>query len=117
VLARGLNLAAPVSDSIICERSFKFAVRIVRLCDRFAHRSLATRHVCQQLLKSGTSIGSNAEEGQEAQTKPDYLAKMGVARKEARETSRRNPYGEAIGQRAAMDSSLPSALVPYALMP
>jgi four helix bundle protein len=61
-------------------------VRVVRLCDRISKRSLATRHVCQQLLKARTSIGSNAEEGQEAQTKADYLAKMAIARKEARET-------------------------------
>jgi four helix bundle protein len=33
-----------------------------------------------------TSIGSNAEEAQEAQTKADYIAKMSIARKEARET-------------------------------
>ena len=33
-----------------------------------------------------TSIGSNAEEAQEAQTKPDYIAKMAVSRKESRET-------------------------------
>ena len=37
-------------------------------------------------MKSGTSIGSNAEEAQEGQTKPDYLAEMAVSRKEARET-------------------------------
>jgi four helix bundle protein len=34
----------------------------------------------------GTSIGSNAEEAQDAQTKPDYVAKMSVSRKESRET-------------------------------
>ena len=37
-------------------------------------------------MKSGTSIGSNAEEAQEGQTKPDYIAKLSVARKESRET-------------------------------
>ena len=34
----------------------------------------------------GTSIGANAEEAQDAQTKPDYVAKMAVSRKESRET-------------------------------
>jgi len=34
----------------------------------------------------GTSIGANAEEAQDAQTKPDYIAKMSVSRKESRET-------------------------------
>lgn len=39
-----------------------------------------------QLLRSGTSIGANVEEAQAAQTKPDSIAKMSIARKEARET-------------------------------
>ena len=37
-------------------------------------------------MKCGTSIGSNAEEAQEGQTKPDYIAKLSVSRKESRET-------------------------------
>lgn len=37
-------------------------------------------------MASGTSIGANVEEAQEGQTKPDYIAKMSVSRKEARET-------------------------------
>jgi four helix bundle protein len=75
-----------VSESIICERAFEFAARIIKLCDRIAPRSVSSRHVASQLVRCGTSIGSNAEEAQEGQTKPDYLAKMGVSRKEARET-------------------------------
>jgi len=38
-------------------------------------------------MECGTSIGSNAEEAQEGQTKPDYIAKMSISRKEARETT------------------------------
>lgn len=37
-------------------------------------------------MRCGPSIGANAEEAQDAQTKPDYSAKMSVARKESRET-------------------------------
>lgn len=37
-------------------------------------------------MESGTSIGSNAEEAQEGQSKPDFIAKMSISRKEARET-------------------------------
>ncbi|MEP5612083.1 MAG: four helix bundle protein, partial [Cyclobacteriaceae bacterium] len=40
----------------------------------------------QQLLKCGTSIGANIQEAQAAQTKPDFIAKMSIASKEARET-------------------------------
>jgi four helix bundle protein len=37
-------------------------------------------------MKCGTSIGSNAEEAQDGQSKPDFIAKLSVSRKEARET-------------------------------
>jgi len=44
------------------------------------------RHVAWQLMRCGTSIGANAAEAQEAQTKPDFVAKLAVSRKESRET-------------------------------
>ena len=37
-------------------------------------------------MRYGTSVGSNAEEAQEAQSRADYIAKMNISRKEARET-------------------------------
>jgi len=73
-------------SSIICQRSFDLAVRIVKLCERLYKRGPLGMHVAQQLLESGTSIGANAEEAQEGQTKPDYIAKMAISRKESRET-------------------------------
>jgi four helix bundle protein len=72
--------------SSICERAFVFAVRIIRVCERLCERGTIGRHVANQLLKAGTSIGANAEEGQEGQTKPDFLAKLAISRKESRET-------------------------------
>ncbi len=41
----------------------------------------------KQLYKSGTSIGANIHEGLQAQSKPDFISKMGIALKEASETS------------------------------
>ena len=76
-----------MSDSIICKRSFEFASRILTLVARLWDRGPAARHVATQMMRCGTSIGSNAEEAQEGQTKPDYIAKMSVSRKEARETT------------------------------
>jgi four helix bundle protein len=38
-------------------------------------------------MRCATSIGSNVEEAQEAQTKADFIAKMSISRKEARETT------------------------------
>lgn len=75
-----------MSTSLICDRSFEFARRIVPLCDRMASRGFSARHVAGQLIRSGTSIPANAHEAQEGQTKPDFIAKISISRKEARET-------------------------------
>jgi four helix bundle protein len=75
-----------MSDSIICERSFEFSVRILHLCARLWDQGPKARRVASELIRSGTSIGANAEEAQDGQTKPDYIAKMSVSRKESRET-------------------------------
>ena len=75
------------SHSIICDRSFEFASRALKLCDRLHDRGPSARHIANQLMRCGTSIGANAEEAQEGQSKADFIAKLSVSRKEARETS------------------------------
>jgi four helix bundle protein len=75
-----------VVESIICVRSFEFACRILTLSEQLWNRGPAARHVAAQLMRCGTSVGSNAEEAQEGQTKPDFIAKLSVSRKESRET-------------------------------
>ena len=40
----------------------------------------------KQLLRSGTSIGANVSEAEQAQSKPDFISKMSIALKEASET-------------------------------
>jgi hypothetical protein len=75
-----------MSDSIISARAFEFAVRIMRLADAISIARPGTRHLVVQLVHAGTSIGANAEEAQEAQTKADFIARLSVSRKEARET-------------------------------
>ena len=42
--------------------------------------------MANQLLRSGTSVGANVEEGQAAQSEADFVSKYSIARKEARET-------------------------------
>jgi four helix bundle protein len=76
-----------MTTSIICERAFAFALRILKLADVVRKRGPAGYHIAQQLIGCGTSIGSNAEEAQEAQTKADFVAKLSVSRKESREVS------------------------------
>jgi four helix bundle protein len=75
-----------MAESIICARAFEFAARTLALTDRLWARGPSGRHVASQLMRSGTSIGANAEEAQEGQSKADFIAKMSIARKEARET-------------------------------
>jgi len=68
------------------ERTFRFATRVVKLCRHLDAQPGVSRTLAKQLLRSGTSIGANVEEGQAAQSKPDFIAKYSIARKEARET-------------------------------
>src|SRR6476660_1346498 len=75
-----------MSNSIISARAFEFAVRIVKLADGISSSRPAARHVATQLVQAGTSVGANAEEAQEAQTKADFIARLSISRKEARET-------------------------------
>jgi four helix bundle protein len=70
----------------ICDRSFDFAVRIVKLCETLNSASSVSRTLSDQLLRSGTSIGANIEEAQGGQSKADFISKMSIALKEARET-------------------------------
>lgn len=70
----------------IQERSFLFAVRIVKLCQFLEKQDRVSRTLAHQLLRSGTSVGANIEEAQAGQSKADFTAKMSIARKEARET-------------------------------
>lgn len=77
----------PATQPDIAERSFQFALQIVKLCDELFKRSDVARTIGRQLLRSGTSIGANVEEAQGAQSRADFVSKMNIALKEARETS------------------------------
>ena len=70
----------------ITERSFEFAVRIVKLCQFLDEKRGVPRVMGPQILRSGTSVGANVEEAQGAQSKADFNSKMSIALKEARET-------------------------------
>lgn len=70
----------------ITERAFQFAIRIVKLCQHLDEKPGVSRTLAKQLLRSGTSIGANLEEGKGSQSEADYLTKCSIACKEARET-------------------------------
>jgi four helix bundle protein len=73
-------------DNVIESKSFSFAVRIVKLC-----RNLQSDNkefvLSKQLLRSGTSIGANVAESQQAQSRADFISKLSIALKEAVETN------------------------------
>jgi four helix bundle protein len=68
------------------ERTFRFARRVVTLCQTLDKTPGVCRTLANQLLRSGTSIGANVEEGQASQSRADFIAKYSIACKEARET-------------------------------
>ncbi len=73
------------SDNIIVTKSFDFAKRIVNL-NKFLNKEKSEYILSKQILKSGTSIGANVFEAQNAQSNADFLSKMKIALKEATET-------------------------------
>ncbi|KAF0153651.1 MAG: hypothetical protein FD143_183 [Ignavibacteria bacterium] len=68
----------------IKERSFDFALSIIKLYSELKKYSEIV--LLKQLLRSGTSIGANVHEASAASSKRDFLNKMAIASKEARET-------------------------------
>jgi len=68
----------------IRERAYAFSLDIIRLYQQIKARNEFV--LSKQLLRSGTSIGANIEEASAAQSRKDFIAKMSVASKEARET-------------------------------
>lgn len=73
------------SENILMEKSYKFARRVIRL---YKHLTAKQKEyvLSKQILRSGTSIGANTTEADEAQSKPDFINKLSIALKEAVET-------------------------------
>jgi four helix bundle protein len=72
-------------NNIIVQKSYAFALQIIQL-----YKSLIDRKefvLSKQILRSGTSIGANIHEAVAGESKKDFVHKLGIAVKEARETS------------------------------
>ncbi|HCR54969.1 MAG TPA: four helix bundle protein [Cytophagales bacterium] len=73
-----------MKESVIVGKSFDFALTIIDL-----YRELVDKHeyvISKQILRSGTSIGANVEEAQAGISKKEFVNKLSIASKEARET-------------------------------
>ena len=80
----GDSMILPPRD--IIQRTFAFAVRIVGLCGKLDERRGVGRVMMSQILRAGTSIPANVEEAQAAESKADFICKLSITLKEARET-------------------------------
>ena len=72
-------------ENVILEKTYAFALEIVQL---YKHLSEQKEYVIsKQLLRSGTSVGANVHEGVASESKKDFIHKLSIASKEARESS------------------------------
>jgi len=72
------------SGNEILDITFEFALAIVEFAETLENSRKFI--IANQLLKSGTSIGANTREAQNAESKADFIHKMKIAAKEADET-------------------------------
>jgi four helix bundle protein len=75
-----------VGRNIVLDKSYQFAIKVVQFVNRFP-KNTEGFVLGDQLLKAGTSIGANVEEAVGAFSKDDFIYKMSIALKEARETN------------------------------
>nr|WP_293166451.1 four helix bundle protein [Allomuricauda sp.] len=79
-----ITFSEKYSDNTILVKSFEFAKNVVEYGEKL--ESIRKFVVANQVLKSGTSIGANIKEAQNAESKADFVHKMKIAMKEAEET-------------------------------
>jgi four helix bundle protein len=81
-----INSQKPVNHPLdICDRTFKFSLRIINLVKSLPKNYIGSA-IGHQIIRSGTSIGANVEEAQNASSKKDFINGLVIALKEARET-------------------------------
>ena len=74
-----------MKDNVLKDKSFKFAVRIVKLY-KYLSEEKKEFVLSKQVLRSGTSVGAMAREAEHSESKADFIHKMAIAQKEINET-------------------------------
>lgn len=74
-----------MKNRIIQERTYNFALGIIKFVKNLP-RDIASICLAKQIIRSGTSVGANTEEAQGASSRKDFINKINIAKKEARET-------------------------------
>lgn len=72
--------------NVILEKSFNFSVRILKLYRFLLKQDRSLEPILKQILRSGTSIGANITEAQNAPSIKDFINKLNISLKEARES-------------------------------
>lgn len=75
----------PNKPNLIQQKTFQFSLKLLKYA-----RYLRQKHeydIARQLVRCGTSVGANVEEAIGAQSRKDFISKLSIARKEARETN------------------------------
>jgi four helix bundle protein len=73
-----------MKENKLVDDSYRFSLRIIRLCEYLEGNRKYV--LARQVLRSGTSIGANITEAQQAESRKDFAHKLGIANKEAFET-------------------------------
>ncbi len=74
-----------MKESVLKEKSYQFALRVIKLY-KYIVAEKKEYVLSKQILRSGTSIGANIEEANQAQSKADFVHKLSISQKEAFET-------------------------------
>ena len=74
-------------DIDIVKRTFDFAVNIIGFAEKLSENHGTDKIIAQQVLRCGTSVGANVEEAQAGESRADFIHKLKIALKEARETN------------------------------
>ena len=72
--------------NVVLEKSFYFSVRILKLYRFLLKQDRSLELILKQILRSGTSIGANITEAQNAPSTKDFINKLNISLKEARES-------------------------------
>jgi hypothetical protein len=74
-----------MGENVVKNKSFEFAIQVVKIY-QFLRDQKKEYTLSRQLLRSGTSVGAMIREAEYAETKNDFIHKMGIAQKEVNET-------------------------------
>ncbi len=73
------------TDNVVQDKSYNFSLKIIKIYQELT-KEKKEFIISKQLIRSGTSVGANIEEAIGAQSRNDFIAKISISYKEARET-------------------------------